>query len=316
MLGESASALDRGALAGSGWWDHANLLGLRMLSFNSDRAASAQRYEEAGSENDRDSSKSSGGYGVKGGNSSPSATPALPTTVSEQERCCLPPRHYSASAYAAYLCYAPLYVAGPVLTANAFLCQQQSLALPLITAAAATSECAKDGGGGDKGDNKGEGKASTAVEDEQTVATLTSRRHVAAYAARWALALFMLEALSSRAPCYAMSHARLTSDLEPAHALAYSYLSIKLVWLKFVVIWRFFRLWALLDGRCPHENLPRPMSSHYSGLTFWRSWHASFNRWLLRCAPRLSPSLSDACRTLPHFTWRPYSLVSWARSLC
>ena len=36
---EAAGFLDRDAWAGMGWWDHANLLALRMLSFNVDRAA-------------------------------------------------------------------------------------------------------------------------------------------------------------------------------------------------------------------------------------------------------------------------------------
>lgn len=60
------------------------------------------------------------------------------------------------------------------------------------------------------------------------------------------------------------------------------YLSLKLVWLKFVLLWRFFRLWAMLDGRDPPENLPRCMSTHYSALSFWRTWHASLSLWLLK----------------------------------
>ena len=52
--------------------------------------------------------------------------------------------------------------------------------------------------------------------------------------------------------------------------LIFSYLSLKLIWLKFLLIWRFFRAWALLDGRTPPENLPRCMSNHHSVLGFWR----------------------------------------------
>ena len=46
--------------------------------------------------------------------------------------------------------------------------------------------------------------------------------------------------------------------------------------------WRFFRLWALLDGIDPPENMVRCMSDNYSALAFWRGWHRSFNRWIVR----------------------------------
>ena len=43
-----------------------------------------------------------------------------------------------------------------------------------------------------------------------------------------------------------------------------------------------FRLWALIDGIDPPENIVRCMSDNYSALAFWRGWHRSFNRWLIR----------------------------------
>ena len=48
-----------------------------------------------------------------------------------------------------------------------------------------------------------------------------------------------------------------------------------------MLIWCFFRLWALLDGRRPPENLSAFSFWHYSALSFWRSWHASFSAWVL-----------------------------------
>jgi len=49
-----------------------------------------------------------------------------------------------------------------------------------------------------------------------------------------------------------------------------------------VVIWRSFRLWAALDGVLAPENLPACVSRQYTLSGFWRCWHASFNRWLVR----------------------------------
>ena len=60
------------------------------------------------------------------------------------------------------------------------------------------------------------------------------------------------------------------------------YFSLNHIWLKLLLPWRFFRLWALLDGIDPPENVVRCMSDNYSTLAFWRGWHRSFNRWIIR----------------------------------
>jgi protein-cysteine N-palmitoyltransferase HHAT len=54
------------------------------------------------------------------------------------------------------------------------------------------------------------------------------------------------------------------------------------MWLKFLLIWRFFRLWALADGVLPPENQVRCMSNNQSLGQFWKGWHASFNLWIVR----------------------------------
>eukprot|EP00741_Cyanophora_paradoxa_P009852 tig00001657_g9543.t1 len=60
------------------------------------------------------------------------------------------------------------------------------------------------------------------------------------------------------------------------------YFTITFMWCKFLVIWRFFRAWALLDGVEVPENMLRCVSNNCSFTGFWRSWHASFNKWVLR----------------------------------
>ena len=51
---------------------------------------------------------------------------------------------------------------------------------------------------------------------------------------------------------------------------------------KLLLPWRFFRLWALMDGVDPPENMVRCMANNYSASGFWRSWHRSYNLWLIR----------------------------------
>ena len=60
------------------------------------------------------------------------------------------------------------------------------------------------------------------------------------------------------------------------------YFNLHIIWLKLLLPWRFFRLWALIDGIDPPENMVRCMSDNYSALAFWRGWHRSFNLWLIR----------------------------------
>jgi len=52
--------------------------------------------------------------------------------------------------------------------------------------------------------------------------------------------------------------------------------------MKFLCIWRFYRLSALLDGIEIPENMNRCMSNNYTVTGFWRGWHRSFNQWLIR----------------------------------
>ncbi len=55
-----------------------------------------------------------------------------------------------------------------------------------------------------------------------------------------------------------------------------------IVWLKLLIPWRFFRLWAMADGVEAPENMVRCMANNYSTLGFWRSWHRSYNLWIVR----------------------------------
>jgi len=54
------------------------------------------------------------------------------------------------------------------------------------------------------------------------------------------------------------------------------------MWFKFLIIWRFFRLFSVLDGINTIENMPRCISMISHPSVMWRSWHASFNNWTVR----------------------------------
>jgi D-alanyl-lipoteichoic acid acyltransferase DltB (MBOAT superfamily) len=49
-----------------------------------------------------------------------------------------------------------------------------------------------------------------------------------------------------------------------------------------LVIWRITRAWALCDGIESPENMNRCICNNYTFEGFWRSWHRSFNQWLIR----------------------------------
>lgn len=68
----------------------------------------------------------------------------------------------------------------------------------------------------------------------------------------------------------------------PGQLSMLGYFNLHIIWLKLLIPWRFFRLWALIDEIDPPENMVRCMSNNYSALSFWRGWHRSFNRWIVR----------------------------------
>ncbi|KAJ1949253.1 glycerol transporter [Linderina pennispora] len=62
----------------------------------------------------------------------------------------------------------------------------------------------------------------------------------------------------------------------------FGYMRLTFIWLKLLVIWRFARFWAMADGLATIENMRRCMSNNYSLQQFWRDWHCSYNKWLVR----------------------------------
>ncbi|KAI0293499.1 MBOAT, membrane-bound O-acyltransferase family-domain-containing protein [Multifurca ochricompacta] len=161
--------------------------------------------------------------------------------VSDKKRAAVfhPPATYTFRNYLAYALYAPLYIAGPIITFNDFMWQ---LARP------------KD----------------------------IAPRVTARYALRFLIALLTMEILIHAMHVVAIKDAHAWSGMTPAQLSMVGFWNLIFVWLKLLLPWRFFRLWALADGLDPPENMVRCMANNYSPLGFWRAWHRSYNLWIVR----------------------------------
>ncbi|KAG0337005.1 glycerol transporter [Podila horticola] len=146
---------------------------------------------------------------------------------------------YNFTYYMAFALYAPLYVAGPIMTFNDFISQ---LRFPK------------------------EIKTKTLV----------------MWAGRLVFCLLTMEFTMHYMHMVAISK-RQAWDNDPVLQICMIGLfNLIIIWLKLMIIWRFFRFWALMDGIEAPENMIRCVTNNYSALGFWRSWHKSYNLWVLR----------------------------------
>lgn len=107
-------------------------------------------------------------------------------------------------------------------------------------------------------------------------------RHVASYAIRLAASILSMEFVLHFLYVNAIKDAKAWQGATPMELSMIGFWNLIVVWLKLLIPWRFFRLWALADGVEPPENMVRCMANNYSTLGFWRSWHRSYNLWLIR----------------------------------
>jgi protein-cysteine N-palmitoyltransferase HHAT len=103
------------------------------------------------------------------------------------------------------------------------------------------------------------------------------------YALRFVLVLLAMELVLHFDYVGAISKANpVWSEYTAAQLSLLSFFNLHIIWLKLLIPWRFFRLWSLIDGIDPPENMVRCVSNNYSTQLFWRAWHRSYNRWLIR----------------------------------
>ena len=112
--------------------------------------------------------------------------------------------------------------------------------------------------------------------------SITSLRTVR-YGIRFLLCLLTMELTLHFIYAQAISKVKPAWEVySPMQLSMIGYWNLHIIWLKLLLPWRFFRLWALADGIDPPENMVRCASDNYSTVAFWRGWHRSYNQWLLR----------------------------------
>lgn len=107
-------------------------------------------------------------------------------------------------------------------------------------------------------------------------------QHTARYAVRLVLTMLTMEFMLHFMYVNAIKDAKAWQGTSPMELSMIGFWNLIVVWLKLLIPWRFFRLWALADGVDPPENMIRCMANNYSTLGFWRSWHRSYNLWIVR----------------------------------
>uniref|UniRef100_A0A0E0KYD5 Uncharacterized protein n=1 Tax=Oryza punctata TaxID=4537 RepID=A0A0E0KYD5_ORYPU len=122
---------------------------------------------------------------------------------------------YTLLTYLCYLTYAPLYIAGPIVSYNAFAAQLD------------------------------------APQKNYSVAQISW------YGVRWILSFLLMEAMTHFFHYNAFVVSRLWQQLSPFEIFIISYGVLNFMWLKFFLIWRYFRFWSLVGGVESPENMPR-----------------------------------------------------------
>jgi len=151
---------------------------------------------------------------------------------------------YNLLNYYAYLFYPPLYISGPVITYNAFISQ---VYIPQIA---------------------------------------YSSWEVCKYGIRWVVDFILFEIWSHLFYVNAIAtnsdNENVWKHLSVGWIIWLGLSALIFIWFKFLLIWRFARLWGLLDGIESPENMNRCICNNYSFEGFWRSWHRGYNQWLIR----------------------------------
>ncbi|KAF7722454.1 glycerol transporter [Apophysomyces ossiformis] len=109
-----------------------------------------------------------------------------------------------------------------------------------------------------------------------------TKRYVILYAIRLVGAILTIELLLHYMYVVAISKMKAWEGNTPLELSMIGYFNLVIIWMKLLIPWRFFRLWALADGIWTEENMVRCMSNNFSAQRFWKSWHRSYNRWTIR----------------------------------
>ncbi|QLL30336.1 hypothetical protein HG536_0A01530 [Torulaspora globosa] len=107
-------------------------------------------------------------------------------------------------------------------------------------------------------------------------------RYITSYAIRFAICILTMEMVLHFAYVVAISKTKAWTGDTPFQISMIGLFNLNIIWLKLLIPWRLFRLWALIDGIDAPENMIRCVDNNYSALAFWRAWHRSYNKWVVR----------------------------------
>ncbi len=161
---------------------------------------------------------------------------------------------YGFLSYFAYITYLPLYIAGPVLTYNAFY--------------------------------------SYVTQKPQEEVSLRGKILTTFQVIVYAL---LLDVSIHYVYCAGFNERKLwkpysesplsfikMDPMSPALIATNGFATLLYMYLKFMVIWRFFRAWALWDDINPPENMTRCIINNTTVSSFWKGWHSSLNLWIVK----------------------------------
>ena len=220
------NAIDHGFKGIIARWDvFFNFTLLRMLSFNLDYLEKLKEIEN----NDKEASK---------------LNSQKLTDLDDRQRleAPLPMSDYNIVNYIAYISYAPLFIAGPIITFNDFIYQS----------------------------------------NYQQLSSVKDYKRTFVYFIRFLFCVLVMEILLHFTYVVAVSKTKAWDGDTPFQISMLGMFNLNIIWLKLLIPWRLFRFWSLLDGVDPPENMIRCMDNNYSALAFWRAWHRSFNKWVIR----------------------------------
>lgn len=109
-----------------------------------------------------------------------------------------------------------------------------------------------------------------------------NRANIVMYGLRFLFCLLTMEVVLHFMYVVAIAKMKLYDNYTPFQISMVGLFNLNIIWLKLLIPWRFFRLWGLVDGMDAPENMIRCMDNNFSPLSFWRAWHRSFNRWVIR----------------------------------
>jgi D-alanyl-lipoteichoic acid acyltransferase DltB (MBOAT superfamily) len=278
------------------WQLAANFLVLRIISYSFDYSWARTFYETADTQHSKDNNVQQSVH--DGGNSRDQEK-----LETRSERVSQSLWEYSFLNYCSYVFYAPLYMAGPIITFDSFMkcsvvvysCPESDEQLastrtsPRIEAPQPGSSVFRSGESVVSSNNTSTSTSTSTSSNSKNSSIKrldngyrVSSAYIAFYLVRWVLVLLLLEFMLHRFPFFAVVSSGVISQLSAAQIAVLCYVLLKMMWLKFLLIWRFFRLWALAEGVVPPENMSKCMSNNYSLAEFWKGWHSSFNLWLVR----------------------------------